>query len=92
MLVDGFDAEQVLDVIEGERISFVGLVPTMLVRLLRSPTIRARDFSSLECVLQGAASCPEWVVAGLDRSHRAGEAANGIRAVREYRFGRHSRG
>jgi bile acid-coenzyme A ligase len=62
VMVRGFDAERVLDVIEDEQISFVGLVPTMLVRLLRSPTIRSRDFSSIEYVLQGAAACPEWVI------------------------------
>lgn len=57
-----FDVETALDLIEQQQVAFTALVPTMLIRLLRSPTIRTRDFSSIECVLQGAGACPEWVI------------------------------
>jgi bile acid-coenzyme A ligase len=57
-----FDAEELLDLVESDRVAFLALVPTMLVRLLRSPTLYSRDLSSLELVLQGAAACPDWVI------------------------------
>ncbi|WP_007509841.1 class I adenylate-forming enzyme family protein [Pseudofrankia saprophytica] len=62
VLVSRFDVEQVLDLIEKERVVMAAFVPTMLTRLLRSPGIRERDLSSLGRVIQGAGACPEWVV------------------------------
>ncbi|MBL7624357.1 class I adenylate-forming enzyme family protein [Frankia sp. AgB1.8] len=62
VLVSRFDAEVVLDLIESERVMMAAFVPTMLIRLLRSPSIRDRDLSSLSRVIQGAGACPEWVV------------------------------
>jgi bile acid-coenzyme A ligase len=62
VLTDHFDAEQVLDLVETERVEFVALVPTMLIRLLRSPTLADRDLSSLQRVALGAGATPEWAV------------------------------
>jgi len=62
VLIPRFDAEVVLDIIEAERVTLMALVPTMLIRLLRSPTVRERDLSSLEVVLHGAGACPEWAI------------------------------
>ncbi|MBL0421868.1 AMP-binding protein [Ramlibacter sp. AW1] len=58
-LMPRFDAEQLLALIERERISHLHLVPTMFVRLLRLPeeTRRRYDLSSLEFVVHGAAPC-----------------------------------
>ena len=56
-----FDAEQLLGLIEAERITHLHLVPIMFVRLLRLPEhVRQRhDLSSLRFVAHGAAPCPE---------------------------------
>ncbi|MBL7499996.1 AMP-binding protein [Frankia sp. CNm7] len=62
VLVSRFDAERVLDLIESERVAMAAFVPTMLIRLLRSPSIRHRDLSSLGRVIQGAGACPEWAI------------------------------
>jgi bile acid-coenzyme A ligase len=62
VLTERFDAEQVLDLVEAEHVAFAAFVPTMLVRLLRSPTIDRRDLSSLQYVVQGAGACPEWAI------------------------------
>ncbi|RYZ10934.1 MAG: long-chain fatty acid--CoA ligase [Comamonadaceae bacterium] len=58
-LMARFDAEELLALIERDRISHIHLVPTMFVRLLRLPAeVRARyDMSSLEFVVHGAAPC-----------------------------------
>ena len=62
VLIPRFDAEIVLDIIEAERVTLMALVPTMLIRLLRTPSVRERDLSSLELVLHGAGACPEWAI------------------------------
>ena len=38
------------------------MVPTMLMRVARLPDVTSRDFSSLERIVYGGASIPEWVV------------------------------
>jgi long-chain acyl-CoA synthetase len=55
-----FDALELLQWIEGERITHLHMVPTMFVRLLRLPHAeRSRyDLSSLRFVAHGAAPCP----------------------------------
>jgi bile acid-coenzyme A ligase len=65
ILTERFDAEQVLDLIESQRVSLVGLVPTMLVRMLKSPGFHDRRLSSLECVIVGAGASPAWAVRAL---------------------------
>ena len=60
VLMPRFDAEDLLALIESERIDCVLMVPTMFVRLLRLPDeVRARyDLSSLRHVIHAAAPCP----------------------------------
>jgi long-chain acyl-CoA synthetase len=59
VLMPRFDAEQLLALIERERISHLHMVPTMFVRMLRLPeeVKRRYDTSSLEFVIHGAAPC-----------------------------------
>src|SRR5438874_9796839 len=59
-LMDGWDAEETLRLIEAHRVTHTHLVPTMFHRLLALPEdVRARyDLSSLESVMHGAAPCP----------------------------------
>jgi long-chain acyl-CoA synthetase len=60
VLMEKFDAEELLRLIEQHRATTVVMVPTMFVRLLRlSPEVRARyDLSSLKAVYHAAAPCP----------------------------------
>jgi len=55
-----FDAEELLQLIEGHRITALHLVPTMFVRLLQLPeAVRRRyDLSSLQHIAHAAAPCP----------------------------------
>ncbi|WP_228764671.1 AMP-binding protein [Limnohabitans sp. Rim11] len=59
VLMPRFDAEELLALIEQDRITHLHIVPTMMVRLLRLPReVRERyDLSSLEFVIHGAAPC-----------------------------------
>jgi bile acid-coenzyme A ligase len=59
VLMERFDAAQVVDLIERHQINVVTMVPTMLLRIARLPGVEKRDFSSLDAVWQGgASSCP----------------------------------
>jgi long-chain acyl-CoA synthetase len=55
-----FDAEELLRLIDQERVTHLHMVPTMFVRLLKLPdAVRARyDVSSLRFVVHAAAPCP----------------------------------
>ena len=71
VVMDKFDAEDALRLIERYRVTFIQMVPTMFVRLLALPAeVRARyDISSLDKIVHAAAPCPvaikqqmmEWV-------------------------------
>jgi len=56
-----FDAADLLDMIDRERITMTHLVPTHFARLLRLPAVTRSRFggASLELVLHGAAPCAE---------------------------------
>ena len=86
VLMDGWDCERALELIERHRVTHTHMVPTMMHRLLSLPeAVRKRhDLSSLKYVLHGAAPCPatvkramiEWLgpivlrVLRRDRRHR----------------------
>jgi acyl-CoA synthetase (AMP-forming)/AMP-acid ligase II len=87
VLMDRFDPEEFLALIERYRVTVVQVVPTMFVRLLKLPTeVRARyDVSSLRCVVHAAAPCPvpvkeqmiEWF-GPVIHEYYAGTEANGF--------------
>ncbi|MDY6942244.1 MAG: acyl-CoA synthetase [Pseudomonadota bacterium] len=60
VLMDKWDAEHALQLIERYRVTATHMVPTMFVRLLRLPeeTRRRYDLSSLRNVIHAAAPCP----------------------------------
>jgi long-chain acyl-CoA synthetase len=60
VLMDGWDAEETLRLIEKHRVTHVHLVPIMFHRLLSLPEeVRRRyDLSSLKRIAHGAAPCP----------------------------------
>lgn len=62
VLMPKFDAETFLDLVEAERVNFFAIVPTMVIRLLASPTIKQRDVSSVENAILGAGATPDWAV------------------------------
>src|SRR5436309_11956886 len=63
-----FDAGQVLEVIERERVEVWGAIPTMTLRVLEHPSLPERDVSSMRSIpLGGAPVSPEL----LDRLHAA---------------------
>jgi long-chain acyl-CoA synthetase len=60
VIMEKFDEEQFLAVIERERVTHTQVVPTMMVRVLKLPDeMRLRyDLSSLQCLVHAAAPCP----------------------------------
>ena len=60
IIMERFDPEQYLALVEKYRVTHSQLVPTMFSRMLKLPeeTRRAYDLSSLEVVIHAAAPCP----------------------------------
>src|SRR5690606_3403093 len=60
VIMEHFDPERYLELVEQHRITHSQLVPTMFVRMLKLPEdVRARyDVSSLRCAVHAAAPCP----------------------------------
>ena len=60
VLMDRFDAEEMLRLIDRHRVTYSHMVPTQFSRLLALPDdVRARyDVSSLRAMIHGAAPCP----------------------------------
>ncbi|MGY6501761.1 MAG: AMP-binding protein [Acidimicrobiales bacterium] len=67
VVMDGWNAEATLRLIEEHRITHTHMVPTMFHRLLSLPEdVRSRyDLSSLQYVVHGAAPCPVSVKAAM---------------------------
>lgn len=53
VMVDHFEVEETMRILEEERIAFVLLVPQMLAAITRHPDAARKDFSSLKCILTG---------------------------------------
>ena len=62
VVMEAFDAAQVVDLVEAHRITTFTATPTMLERIADLPGIEERDLSSLEWILQGAAPMPPALV------------------------------
>jgi bile acid-coenzyme A ligase len=62
VIMEKFDAERVVDVIERHRVSTFTATPTMLQRIADLPGVDGRDFSSIDWILQGAAPMPPSLV------------------------------
>src|SRR6202012_2038976 len=62
VLAPGFDAEQMLELIESERGNTTLIVPTMILAMLDHPSFADRDLSSLVTVLSGATDVPAALV------------------------------
>jgi bile acid-coenzyme A ligase len=62
VILEKFDAELAIDLIERHRITTFTATPTMLQRIANVPGIEKRDLSSIVWVLQGAAAMPPALV------------------------------
>ncbi|MBU7437862.1 AMP-binding protein [Paraburkholderia fungorum] len=62
VLMPGFDAAKMLEMIESERGTATLVVPTMLVAMLDHPDRPRRDLSSLKLILSGASAVPSALV------------------------------
>jgi len=87
IIMESFDAEQFLKLVEKHRITQSQLVPTMFVRMLKLPDeVRARyDVSSLKGAIHAAAPCPVDVKAKMIEwwgpiliEYYAGSEGNGV--------------
>src|SRR3546814_13937695 len=60
VIMDRFDPEATLRLIEAHRVTFMQMVPTMFVRLLALPDAvrKGHDLSSLHKIVHAAAPCP----------------------------------
>jgi long-chain acyl-CoA synthetase len=67
VVMEHFDPEQYLALVQEHRITFSQVVPTMFIRLLKLPEeVRSRyDLSSLQAVVHAAAPCPAEVKAQI---------------------------
>ena len=67
VIMERFDPELWLALVERYRVTNCQMVPSMFSRLLRLPAdVRSRyDTSSLECIVHAAAPCPEHVKRGM---------------------------
>lgn len=88
VMMEAWDAEEALRLIERHRVTHMHMVPTMFQRLLHLPAeVRARyDVSSLKLVVHGAAPCPaetkramiEWFGPILTEYYAATEGGGGF--------------
>lgn len=76
VLMPKWDPENALDLIERERITLVGGVPTLPLQMLESPKLGSRDLSSLKNFLFGGAPAPSHLPSEIAERLSA-EAANG---------------
>jgi acyl-CoA synthetase (AMP-forming)/AMP-acid ligase II len=66
--MERFDPPAMLDLIERERITGWGQVPTMFQLALATPGFAARDLSSLQWIIWGGSSAPRDMIAALQRT------------------------
>ena len=62
VVMEKFDAALAVDLIERHRITLTVMVPTMLQRIARLDGVRREQLASLETVLYGGSTIPEWLV------------------------------
>lgn len=67
VLMDRFDSEEALRLIEAERITHFCAAPAGIIALLNSPSLKSRDLTSLRAYVTGGASCPIEVIRAAAR-------------------------
>lgn len=77
VMMHHFDAERALELIERERITVFGGVPSMVMRVLDSPDFGRRDTSSVRSVSYGGAPAPPELVRRIRKHLPTGQPNNG---------------
>ena len=77
VLMHHFDAERALELIERERITTFGGVPTMVMQILDAPSLATRDTSSVRSVSYGGAPAPPELVRRIKKAFPIGQPGNG---------------
>ena len=72
-----WDPERALELIERERVTIFGGVPTMAWQVLDSPDFATRDTSSVRSVAYGGAPAPPELVRRIKQHFPGGSASNG---------------
>jgi long-chain acyl-CoA synthetase len=90
VIMERFDPEQYLALIERWRVTHSQLVPTMFSRMLKLPeeTRHAYDLSSLEIAIHAAAPCPPQVKHAMIDSFAAAHVSGLVALARERAGGR----
>ena len=77
VLMHHFDPERALELIERERVTIFGGVPTVVMRVLDSPDLARRDLSSVRSVSYGGAPAPPELVRRIRETFALGQPGNG---------------
>jgi long-chain acyl-CoA synthetase len=77
VLMHRFDAGRALELIERERVTIFGGVPTVVMRVLDSPDLARRDTSSVRSVSYGGAPAPTDLVRRIREAFKTGQPGNG---------------
>jgi len=77
VMMHHFDPERALELIERERITIFGGVPTMVMQVLDSPEFAKRDTSSVQSISYGGAPAPPDLVRRIKDHFPAGAPGNG---------------
>ena len=80
VMMHHFDPERALELIERERITTFGGVPTMVMQVLDSPDFARRDTSSVRSVSYGGAPAPPELVRRIRRALPGRPAGQRLRA------------
>jgi long-chain acyl-CoA synthetase len=77
VMMHHFDPERALELIERERVTLFGGVPTMALQILDSPAFDATDTSSVRGVSYGGAPAPPELVKRIKAAFPDGQPGNG---------------
>ncbi len=77
VMMHRFDPERALTLIERERITTFGGVPTVVMRILDSPSFGSRDLSSVKSVSYGGAPAPPELVRRIRQHFPSSQPGNG---------------
>ena len=58
VLLDQFSARAALELIQGERVTYIPTAPASIIAMLNDPELERFDLSSLRVIITGGASCP----------------------------------
>ena len=77
VIMHHFDPERTLELIERERITIFGGVPTMVMQVLDSPSFSNHDLSSVRSISYGGAPAPADLVRRIRDAFPVGQPGNG---------------